>query len=120
MTYTMLIVDDSRVSRLMIRTLVAAQRPHWHFLEASNGQEAIDHAIRETIQLASMDLNMPGIDGIETARQLHALQESTKIVLLTANVQQSIRERAHQAQLHFIGKPITEQTVVDILAIAGV
>ncbi|QLG88661.1 response regulator [Chitinibacter bivalviorum] len=118
MTYTMLIVDDSRVSRLMIRTLVATQRPHWHFLEASNTQEAIDHAIRESIQLAAMDLNTSSIDGFEAARQLHALQDDTKIVLLTANVEQSVRERAQHAQLHFIGKPVTEQTVADMLAIA--
>lgn len=118
MTYTMLIVDDSRVSRLMLRSQLADLRPDWHFLEAANGQEALDHAAQVSIQLVSMDLNMPGMDGIEAARQLHALQSEAKIILLTANVQQSTRERAAGASLYFIPKPINEQTLLQIIAFA--
>jgi two-component system chemotaxis response regulator CheY len=118
MLYTLLIVDDSRVSRLMLRAKLEAAQTDWQFLEAANGQEAITLAQQQTINLVAMDLNMPGIDGLETARQLHALQIQCKIVLLTANVQQSIRDRAAAAQVHFLAKPITDQTVAALLLLA--
>ncbi|WP_410497487.1 response regulator transcription factor [Chitinibacter sp. S2-10] len=119
MTYTVLIVDDSKVSRMMLHAMINRERPQWQILEASSGQEAIELASRESIQLISMDLNMPGMDGIEAAEKIHDLHQETKIILLTANVQQSVRQRAANAQLHFSAKPINERTLSDLLTFAG-
>lgn len=119
MPFTMLIVDDSRVSRMMIRAYFSEQRPDWHYLEAASGLEAISLAEQHAIHLISMDLNMPGMNGIEAGEQIKSLQPDCCIVLLTANIQNSTQERALAAGLHFIPKPITADTVPKILAIAG-
>ncbi|WP_027467823.1 response regulator transcription factor [Deefgea rivuli] len=119
MPFTMLIVDDSRVSRMMLRAYFVEQRPTWHYLEAANGLEAIDLAQQHVLQLVSMDLNMPGMDGLEAGAQIKAQQPNCCIVLLTANIQSSTQERALAAGLHFIPKPITADTVSKILTVAG-
>ena len=119
MPYTMLIVDDSRVSRMMIRAYFIEQRPAWHYLEAANGLEAIELARHHSLDLVSMDLNMPGMDGLEAGAQIKVQQPDCCIVLLTANIQSSTQERALAAGLHFVPKPLTAETVPKILTIAG-
>jgi two-component system, chemotaxis family, chemotaxis protein CheY len=119
MPFTMLIVDDSRVSRMMIRAYFVEQRPAWHYLEAANGLQAIELAQQHTLDLVSMDLNMPGMDGLEAGMQIKVTQPECCIVLLTANIQSSTQERAQAAGLHFIPKPISADTVPKILAVAG-
>ena len=39
---TVLIVDDSRLSRMMIRAFITQAYPDWTIIEASNGQEALE------------------------------------------------------------------------------
>ena len=119
MACTMLIVDDSRVSRMMIRAFASELRPEMQFLEAGNGTEALALAATHAIQVVSMDLNMPGMDGLETARQLHLQHPELRIALLTANVQASTKEKAAAAGLFFVPKPITADTVSQILAATG-
>ncbi|MBM5573317.1 response regulator transcription factor [Deefgea sp. CFH1-16] len=119
MPYTMLIVDDSRVSRMMIRSFAIAQRPDWVYLEAGSGLDAIEMAKTHKIDFVSMDLNMPGIDGIEAGTTIKALQPDCFIALLTANVQNSTQERALSAGLHFVPKPIVADTLLKVFTIAG-
>ena len=119
MSYTMLIVDDSRVSRMFIKSFTQEQHPDWLYLEAASGAEAIEIAKANALNLITMDLNMPGIDGIETGLQIKALQPDCIITLLTANIQTSTQERAANAGFHFLPKPITPVTISKLLAIVG-
>ena len=61
------------------------------------------------------DLNMPGMDGLELAQAIKSQQPDTRIALLTANVQDSIRERAEAMGVSFFRKPITEKVITEIL-----
>lgn len=119
MQRTMLIVDDSRVSRLMIRGYAAALHPDWQFIEAASGEEAVAVASQSSVDLISMDLNMPGINGIEASQKILELQPGTCIVILSANVQPSTRAQAAQMGLRFVAKPVTAERVAEIFAGAG-
>lgn len=116
---TMLIVDDSRVSRMMIRGYAAALHPDWHFLEAASGEEAVEMASWAGFELVSMDLNMPGMNGIEAAEKLRQLQPHVHIVILSANVQPASRARAEALGLRFVAKPVTADSVAQIFAVLG-
>lgn len=61
-TPLLLIVDDSRMSRMLIRAIIADSRPHWRIIEATTGDEAIALANEHLPNFVSMDVNMPGID----------------------------------------------------------
>lgn len=107
----LMIVDDSRMSRMLIKAVIAAQRPHWRLVEASSGDEAVLKAQECCPDYITMDLNMPGINGLEAAAQILHAQPGTRIALCTANIQERMREAAQKAGVFFVGKPITEATL---------
>ena len=112
----LLIVDDSRMSRMLIRAIVADSRPNWRIIEAISGDDAVMLADEQIPDYVSMDVNMPGISGLEAAGRIRIRHPETRIVLCTANIQESTREAASRAGLHFVGKPITQNSVADAIA----
>ncbi len=112
---TLLIVDDSRTSRLLIRGVVATLRPHWRILDASNGDEALQLVEQDPPQFISMDVNMPGASGLEIAGRIRLKHPQIRIVLCTANIQDSVRQIAARVGLAFVPKPITERSVKESL-----
>jgi CheY-like chemotaxis protein len=113
---TLLIVDDSRVSRMMIKGRVLAAQPGWTIHEAGNAQEALASVQAQAPDFISMDMNMPGLTGFEAITQLRAAGCEAKIAMLTANIQQSSRDRAAEMGVYFVQKPATEAAVHIMLA----
>lgn len=115
---TMLIIDDSRVARMLLRAFVLERRPEMVVLEAANADEALARAAQTpAINLVSIDYSMPGVDGLQLAEQLQAALPAARKVLMTANIQESIRSRAEAMGIRFIAKPITEASVDSLLAV---
>lgn len=112
---SILVVDDSRVSRMMIRAFLLEQRPDWIIQEAANGEEALLRVSENPPDYVTMDMNMPGVDGIETAERIRQLAPATRIVLLTANVQDSSRQKAQGLDIAFVTKPITADSIQQVL-----
>ncbi len=115
-TPILLIVDDSRVSRMMIRGRVVAVHPDWTIHEAGNADEAIALVKVHSPDFISMDVNMPGITGFEAVEQLRAQGSTATVVMFTANIQQSSRDRASHLGVHFVQKPATETAVHQMLS----
>jgi CheY-like chemotaxis protein len=116
---TVLIVDDSRVSRLVARQYILALRAGWNVVEAATGEEALAQAPAVQPQLVLMDVNMPGMGGIACAEQLRALLPDARISLLTANVQDATRNRAAEIGVGFMEKPITPERIARLVALVG-
>lgn len=110
-TKTVLVVDDSRVSRMMARQFVLSARPDWTVEEAATGEEALAKVAGMTPLLILIDVNMPGIGGLAAAEQLRQKCPHTHISLLTANVQNATRNRATELGIGFMEKPITETRI---------
>lgn len=90
--------------------------PDWNIKEASSGEEALDIASNHHFQFITMDLNMPGMNGFDTAQKLRPQFPQAKMVLLTANIQESIKTKAADLGLDFIPKPITEKKIKAFIA----
>ncbi len=114
---TLLIVDDSKVSRIMIRGIVTKKHPEWDLVEAGSSEEALEKAAQTDIDFFSIDLNMPGIDGLEMIAQLPDRYASTPKVLLTANIQDNIAHRATALDATCVHKPITEDSIDKMLKV---
>jgi two-component system chemotaxis response regulator CheY len=112
----LLIVDDSRVSRMMIRTLMLAKRPAWTLVEAATGAEALEIAATRKLDYCTMDINMPGMLGTEAAEQLVRDYPALKLTLFSANIQESQKTRAVELGVKFVAKPVSEKSVVEALA----
>jgi CheY-like chemotaxis protein len=112
-----MIVDDSRVSRMMIKAIVVDAKPDWSVVEAAHGQEALDLvASTPHLDLIILDYNMPGMDGLTLGTELKSHYPNTKSFLLTANIQESTQKKAADAGIEFVKKPITEDKIVNILS----
>jgi CheY-like chemotaxis protein len=115
-TKTVLIVDDSRVSRLMARQYITGLHADWTVEEAGTGEEALLKARTTYPDLILMDVNMPGMGGIAAAELLRQEFPALPISLLTANVQSATRDRAAQLGIGFMEKPITEARIAQLLS----
>lgn len=105
---TVLIVDDSKLARIVVGKTIAALQPDWTRIEASNADEALSLVESRSIDLAILDFNMPGRDGLELASDLRARFPDMPIAVATANVQDEIIARAKAVNATFIAKPVTE------------
>lgn len=116
---TILLVDDSRFARQAARNLVAKARPGAVFLEAADGEAALASVATQVPDLVLMDLNMPGRDGLETAAELRKSHPGLAICLVTANIQDAVRDRARALGIAFLGKPMTPEGFADMMAGLG-
>jgi len=107
----LLIVDDSRVSRMMIRAFVLDKHPDWQITEAVSGDEAIQMVDQQTFNFCTMDINMPGTLGIAAAEQILEKFPTIRIAIFSANIQECLRSRAAELGAHFVAKPVTEKSV---------
>lgn len=100
--------DDEFIRRLVTTTLedVAGVR----LLEARDGREAVELAVRTRPALILLDVAMPGLDGIEACRRLRAepATSETPIVMLTAHIGDEDEARAVAAGAdRYLTKPFS-------------
>ncbi|KAB8041878.1 response regulator [Janthinobacterium aquaticum] len=110
-----LVVDDSRVSRLMAHQFILSKHADWQVTEAATGEEALQKVATFQPYLILLDVNMPGMGGLAAAEQLRAQCPQTHIFLVTANVQNAIRNRAVELGVGFMEKPITETRIHQLI-----
>ena len=119
MSLRLLIVDDSRMSRLILQGLVQQTHPHWTIVHASSGEEALQMVHDNPVDLVSMDFNMHGMNGLDAALELRKILPKVPIAIVTANVQSAVQERIEEARMAFIAKPITANAASRLMALAG-
>jgi len=113
---TVLLVDDSRVARMMTRRVIEVKRPGWQVVEAASGEEALELVHTAKPDFVILDVNMPGMGGLEAARRLKELQPGLSVTLLTANIQDPVRVQAEGMGVGFLTKPVRDTELLAFLA----
>ncbi|KUJ84372.1 hybrid sensor histidine kinase/response regulator [Microbulbifer flavimaris] len=104
-----LAVDDHEANRLLIGELLRGQGVETTV--AASGEEALELCGQQPFDLILMDIQMPGMDGIETTRQIRAgeADRRTPIIALTAHVGTEEKARLLAAGLDdYLSKPVSE------------
>jgi DNA-binding NarL/FixJ family response regulator len=78
-----LLAEDHKILREGIRSLLKDESDVSVVAEAKNGYEAIERLSETEINLAILDINMPGMDGLETAKYIRKNFNSTKTMILS-------------------------------------
>jgi signal transduction histidine kinase/DNA-binding NarL/FixJ family response regulator len=116
-----LVVEDNPINRELIDAMLAqlGQKPQF----AVDGEQALEHLACETFDLVFMDMQLPGIDGLETTRRIRAADyrasggRALPIVALTANAFAQDRRHATAAGMDdFLAKPVRCSEVAATLA----
>lgn len=111
MATTVLIVDDSKLARIVAGKALAALQPEWDRIEAGNAHEALSVLDKQAIDLAMIDFNMPEKDGLELAAEIRERHPTMPIAVITANIQDEVIARARAVNATFVAKPITEDSL---------
>ncbi len=83
MTVSVLIVDDQMPFRAVARTVVGLTDGFAVAGEAESGEDAVAKAAAEPPDLVLMDINLPGINGIEATRRIRAANPTVSVILLS-------------------------------------
>ena len=103
-----LVVDDSAVSRKLIKRTLA-NTCHEIVAEADSGENALLQYRAVSPDIVTMDMNMPGMSGLETSKMLLASNPDAKIIIITAHEQNDLVSLLPQFDIkHYIIKPVTE------------
>jgi two-component system invasion response regulator UvrY len=79
-------VDDQQVFRSVAREVIEATAGFTSFGEACSGEEALEVICERQPQLVLVDVRMPGMDGIETARRIK--EESPDVVVVLISIEE--------------------------------
>ncbi len=112
-THTILIADDLRTNRMVMKK--ALEGENYHFIEASNGQEAIEKAIEHQPTVIIMDGLMPVMDGFEAVKTLRTLEmfKRTPILMISSLTEESMKLKAIEAGVNdFISKPFEKMELI--------
>jgi two-component system invasion response regulator UvrY len=82
-TVSVLIVDDQLPFRAVARTVIGLTAGFEVAGEAESGEDAVAAAAAQDPDLVLMDINLPGINGIEATRRIHAAQPDVAVILLS-------------------------------------
>lgn len=109
-----LVVDDEAGIRHSFKKILG--RYDYEVVTASTGEEALEVAGKEHPVLVIMDVNMPGIDGIEALKKLKSLHPSLTVIIMTAF---STSEKAITAMKHgaydYITKPVDNAQLLELI-----
>jgi DNA-binding NarL/FixJ family response regulator len=103
-TVSVLIVDDQRPFRDAARTVIGMTDGFAVAAEAESGEDAVAAAATTLPDLVLMDINLPGMNGIEATRQIKAAHPATHVILLStyseADLPADARECGALAYVH--------------------
>jgi len=111
---TVLIIEDNK-DNLKIATY-ALQRAGYAVIAAESGEEGYALALKERPCFILMDINLPGIDGIETTKRIRSSEANGRIpiIAITSYAMTGDRERILAAGCNgYFEKPIDPITIVD-------
>jgi CheY-like chemotaxis protein len=116
MAYKVLVVDDSKLARMAVAKALSAAHPDWSRVEAANADEAMALTKANAFDIAILDYNMPGRDGLELAAELIAMKPQLPLAVISANHQVEVVTKAREVGATFLQKPLTEKALADFLA----
>jgi CheY-like chemotaxis protein len=111
MPYKALTVDDSKLARMMMASAFHRVRPEWQLLEAANADDALEAISAGSVDIALVDLNMPGTDGLALVAKIREKHPRMPVAVVSANVQEEIIARVRELDAAFVAKPVTDEAL---------
>jgi DNA-binding response OmpR family regulator len=114
---TILVVDDEAQMRRVLRATLIARE--YRVLEAASGEDALKKMSIEPCDCVLLDLNLPGLDGIETCR---AIRRTSKVPIIVVSIRDSEKDHADAREAgadDYITKPFGVLELLSRIQAAG-
>jgi len=119
MSFNVLIVDDSRSMRAVIKKTISMSGFKMdQCLEAGNGREALDVLVKAWVDVIISDINMPEMNGLEFLEELKKdslLKAIPAIVISTEGSEKRIQDAYDLGARGFIKKPFLPEEIKKVL-----
>ena len=119
MAYRILIVDDSTVTRMVLKkTIGMTNVPVREIFEAGNGYEALDSLNHHSVDLIMADINMPEMNGMEMIEEMRrdGLLETVPVVIIsTEGSRTRIEELQSKGVRAYLRKPFTPEALKRVI-----
>lgn len=103
--------DDPQVLDIFKELL---EKEGYQLFLALDGKEAVEIVRNHPIDVAILDLRMPGMDGIQALKEIKAINETTQVLIVTAFADmESLRECAVQGAFDYIPKPVHLREIIE-------
>ena len=109
-----LIADDEPIERTVIERMIRKNFPeNVEIIKAVNGREAVKFYEEKQCHIALLDIEMPGINGLDAAEEIRKLDKNAVIIFITAFDEFSYAKRAITVRaLEYLLKPVSEEELV--------
>jgi two-component system chemotaxis response regulator CheY len=112
-----LIVDDSAMSRRMLRRIL--ESASHEVIEGEDGMVAIEKYFLEKPDVVMLDLIMKGMSGMDVLQKLREMDAGARVIVASADIQHSTRAMTEErGAAGFITKPFVEKDVMDAVQTA--
>jgi len=109
---TVLVVDDSRIMRNIVKNTFTQLRIPCQFLEAGNGKEALQLLLNEQVHLVLLDWNMPELSGFDFIKKVRAMEayKNLPIIMVTSeSAKYNVIDALKAGATDYIVKPVNER-----------
>jgi CheY-like chemotaxis protein len=112
-TKRILVIEDNETNMYLISFILKSRG--YEIIEAKSGEEGVDIAVKERPDLILMDIQLPGIDGLEATKRIRKSEAAREIpiVALTSYAMTGDREKSLSAGCTgYIEKPVNPDTIL--------
>jgi two-component system response regulator YesN len=114
--YTLLIADDEHLEREAIDLLVKRSTLQFTTIKVRNGRQAVEAVQKTHVDIAFLDIRMPGLSGLEAAKRINEIAPDCRIVFLTAwNSFDFAQEAIRLGAKDYLVKPASPHDVITLL-----
>ena len=115
---TILVVDDSRIMRNIVKNTFTELKIPCEYLEAENGKKALQLLETNKVSLIFLDWNMPEMDGMEFLKRVRSMPdyEDLPIIMVTSeSAKYNVVEALQNGATDYIVKPVREKVFMEKL-----
>ena len=115
---TILYVEDDIYNLELVREILAVLHPEIVLLEADTAEEGLKIAAKEKPQLILMDLNLPGMSGLEALERLRQNEETMNIPVIAISadaVKETIKQGRKKGFIDYITKPLNVNEFLSVV-----
>lgn len=116
MSTVILIVDDSASFRGLLAAIVRHHFPEWVVLEATDALAALKKVRENEVDLITLDVEMPGVDGLFLAPDLKEYAPRARVAIISGSSRPDIEKQAASMDIEVIRKPLVEEEFLHFLA----
>ena len=116
---TVMVVDDSRIMRNIVKNTFAALKIPALFLEAEDGKKALEILLNNKVDLVLLDWNMPNLSGIDFLKKVRAVNKykDIPIIMVTSeSAKLNVVEAVKAGATAYITKPFNDSKFMEKLS----